>query len=176
MQFSIIAALDNRNGIGIKGGLPWKLPGDMKHFKDVTCGSVKDTANVVIMGRKTWESIPERFRPLSGRINVVLTRNYNLKLPTGVVRCSDFQSIELELDKSEYKNRYGEMFVIGGQQIYEEAIQSSNCRRLYITHVESDFDCDAFFPDFSEYFHRNLVSEHLLENGINYYFAEYLRL
>ena len=86
IPFSLIVAMDSQNGIGKNGQLPWHLPADLKHFKEITC-TVRDPKkqNVVLMGRKTWDSIPEKFRPLPGRINVVLTRHPDLKFPLGVL-------------------------------------------------------------------------------------------
>jgi dihydrofolate reductase/thymidylate synthase len=81
MSFTIVVAYTRRMGIGKDGGLPWRpLKNDMARFKRITMGSLsKDKFNVVIMGRKTWESIPEKFRPLPGRINIVLSRNPDIK-------------------------------------------------------------------------------------------------
>ena len=78
--FSIIVAFDSQYGIGKNGQLPWSLPSDLKHFKEITT-AVTDPAkkNAVIMGRKTWESLPEKFRPLPGRVNMVLSQRGELK-------------------------------------------------------------------------------------------------
>ena len=78
-KFSIIVAADAKNGIGNKGKLPWQIPNEMKYFKEVTTKAKTGFFNAVIMGRKTYESIPTKFRPLKDRLNVVLTTNKNYK-------------------------------------------------------------------------------------------------
>jgi len=92
-SFSIVVAVDSEFGIGKVGTLPWHLPADMKHFKTVTTHNASD--NVVIMGRKTWDSIPEKFRPLSQRLNIVISRQEDLILPQGVLLA---QCLEHALD------------------------------------------------------------------------------
>ena len=78
-RFSVIVAATSSYGIGKDGGIPWRLPGDMKHFKAITNSCAPMKQNAVIMGRVTWESIPSKFRPLPGRMNVVLSRNPDAK-------------------------------------------------------------------------------------------------
>ena len=85
--YNIIVVADFNSGIGKNGMLPWHLPGDMRHFKELTItAQSKSKKNAVIMGRKTWESIPEKFRPLKKRINSVLTRNNATSFPRGVIK------------------------------------------------------------------------------------------
>ena len=75
VNFSLVVAVDSNNGMGRAGALPWHLPGDMKHFKEITTRTESpDKKNVVVMGRKTWESLPGKFQPLPERINVIMTR------------------------------------------------------------------------------------------------------
>ncbi len=127
----LIAAISQNNVIGRKGALPWYLPEDLKHFKALTTG------HIVLMGRKTWESIPEKFRPLPNRTNVVVTRQPEFRVPEGV---RVFSSLEDAL--VEY--RADDVFVIGGEEIYRQTIDHAD--RLEITHVNQDVDGDAFFP------------------------------
>src|SRR5689334_4792565 len=89
--FSIIVAVDEQFGIGRNKLLPWNIPGDMKHFKEITTRSSEGKQNFVIMGRKTWDSIPEKFRPLPGRVNCVLSRDLQMVLPAGVLRKTGLQ-------------------------------------------------------------------------------------
>src|SRR5271169_1690094 len=95
--FSIIVAFDSQYGIGKKGGLAWKLPLDLKHFKEITT-TVADPAkkNAVIMGRKTWESLPPKFQPLPGRVNLVLSKEGGINLPSEVLSS---QSLDEALKK-----------------------------------------------------------------------------
>merc|ERR1719230_798284 len=117
---SVIVAATCRGGIGKDGGLPWKLPGDMAHFKRVTTAGAEDgdqRQNAVVMGRRTWESIPEKFRPLPGRVNVVLTSvadepSFASPYPQGVLVAS---SVASAASKLAARDDIGEIFVIGGQ-------------------------------------------------------------
>ncbi len=176
IPFSLVVAMDAQNGIGKDGRLPWHLPGDLKHFKDVTC-QVKDPTknNLVIMGRKTWESISEKFQPLPKRINCVLTRNKNFNFPEGVIKTGDLPAALSLAENKKLEKQIESIFVIGGAQIFQTAIQSSNCRQLYVTHILQTFPCDAFFPNFTNDFQLAFKSTPCSENGISYYFAEYAR-
>src|SRR3990172_2849902 len=127
MKFSIIAAADKKMGIGIGNKLPWKLAGDLKYFSETTTKASPGKMNAVIMGRKTWESLPEKHRPLAGRLNVVLSRN-ELPLPDGVLRAS---SLDDAFEKLSAPPRHegglrradvDEVFVIGGASLDEQAI------------------------------------------------------
>ena len=133
--FSIVVAVDADLGIGRNNGLPWNLPGDMKHFKEVTSMvTASGLQNLVIMGRKTWESIG---RPLPGRRNIVVSRNANLTL-TGA---------EVAGSLDEALNRLGDIprvFVIGGEQLFTQAFPKAD--QLYITEIDMDVDGgDTFF-------------------------------
>lgn len=169
--FSIVVAVDGKNGIGKAGGLPWHLPADMKHFKNITTHNLSQ--NVVVMGRKTWDSIPPKFRPLPQRLNVVISRQEDLSLPDGVILAKSLNNaIELIEEKG---SRAGETFVIGGGQIFQEAVLSPFCRKIYLTRVENDFSCDTFFPDISRDFTETDRKGPVVENGIPLFFCEYER-
>jgi dihydrofolate reductase len=175
--FSIIAAVDEKLGIGKANALPWRLSGDMQHFKEITIAPADSLQNVVIMGRRTWESLPDKFKPLPGRSNVVLTRNKSMVLPAGVLKFDSLQTALGEFIHRQPKDESfnGDIFVIGGAGVYAEAIENPFCRKLYITHVQQTFDCDAFFPEFHTRFKLINKSSILTENGIKYCFAEYSR-
>ncbi|MFH1287013.1 MAG: dihydrofolate reductase [Candidatus Magasanikbacteria bacterium] len=132
MSLSLIAAIASNNCIGKNNSLPWHMPEDLKHFKELTTGSV------VLMGRNTWESLPEKFRPLPDRKNIVITRNTEYQIPDGVFL---YHSIDDALKAHEGED----IFVIGGAMMYKQTIDLAD--RLYITHVEQDVDGDAFFPE-----------------------------
>jgi dihydrofolate reductase / thymidylate synthase len=171
-DFSIIVAFDSQYGIGKKGQLPWALPSDLKHFKEITT-TVADPAkkNAVIMGRKTWDSLPQKFRPLPGRVNLVLSKEGKLSLPSGVRSSQSLDDALSQLSSSDIEN----IFVIGGAQIYAHAIAHPSCQKLYVTHVQGEYGCDVFFPPISRQFFPISASEHLQENGISFQFSEYLR-
>jgi len=131
---------------------PWRLPGDMAHFKRVTMEPPSpEKQNAVIMGRKTWESIPSKFRPLDGRTNVVLTSTTTAsEYPPHVLVASSLQDATSQLAKVE---NLGRVFVIGGAKVYEESIKSGLVNRVIYTKVSNvpeDAKFDAFFPELKE--------------------------
>jgi dihydrofolate reductase len=128
---TIMAAVARNGCIGKDGRLPWRIPEDMKRYRAITMGKV------VVMGRKTWESIPEKFRPLSGRTNVVVTRQGGYPLPVGVERV-DSLDVALALHADD------DVVINGGGAIYGQAMDRAD--RLDLTHVERDVDGDTFFP------------------------------
>ena len=132
MDINIIVAITDQRVIGNHGKLPWSIPEDLKLFKDIT------NNNTVLMGRKTFESIPEKFRPLPNRNNIVITSKN--QEPSGVDFC---KSIELGIQKAK---SYGKpIFIIGGQSIYKEALPLAT--KLYISHVKYPHEGDIFFPE-----------------------------
>jgi len=133
----MIAAISENKVIGNKGKLPWHIPEDMKRFKELTTG------NIVIMGRKTYESLPEKYRPLPNRINIVVTRNKNYLFKHAFV-CA---SLEEAINKAKEFSK--EIYIIGGAQIFEQSIKYA--AKLYLTIVKGNFEGDAFFPDYSDF-------------------------
>lgn len=137
MKVSLIVAMDLEKGIGKNNDLMWHLPADMKFFKETTSG------HVVIMGRKNYDSIPVKFRPLPNRENVVLTRNTNYSAEG----CLVFNSLEACLEH--YKNETEKtIFIIGGGEIYKKALEINCVDEMYISHVNKIYGADTFFPDF----------------------------
>lgn len=144
-NFSIIAAVDQNLGIGKDGNLPWHIPEDLKYFTQITSKTDSpDLQNAVIMGRRTWESLPQKFKPLPSRINIVLSSNPDLELPDGVLQ---FGSLDDALTALSTSDKVAEVFVIGGAKLYEEAILHPELERIYLTRIEAEFDCDVSFPD-----------------------------
>lgn len=138
MKIIIIAAISNDNAIGRNNDLLWKLPNDMKFFKEKTAGSI------VITGRKNYESIPEKFRPLPNRINIVVTKQKEYDAKGAYV----VATIEEAIQKAKELNIQN-CFVIGGGEIYRQTIELAD--ELYITHVDANFpDADVFFPTINE--------------------------
>ncbi|MCF6276899.1 MAG: dihydrofolate reductase [Candidatus Magasanikbacteria bacterium] len=135
-MIALMSAVSENNCIGVSGDLPWNIPGDMKLFKKYTTG------NVVIMGRKTWESLPEKFRPLPNRKNIIITRQPDYKAPEEVAVYSDIKKA-IQAHKNE------KVFIIGGGEIYKQSIDLADT--LYITKVHRTIDvCDTFFPKIDE--------------------------
>ena len=124
-MIALVVAYSSNRVIGRDGGLPWHLPADLRRFKELTSGGT------VVMGRRTWESIPERFRPLPGRRNVVVSRN-------GCDAPEVFRSLDEALDAA------GDCFVIGGGEVYAQAL--ARAQRVHATEIDADVEGDALFP------------------------------
>lgn len=170
-SFSVVVAVDGNRGIGIQNQLAWHLPEDMQYFKQLTTGeSVTDQQNAVVMGRATYESIPERFRPLPQRRNIVLTRNSEFTVPNAVVTAASLDSALAWA----VQHRCPHIFLIGGAMVYQAALQHSACHKLYITEIDELFECDAFFPEFGNRFHRQKETEwRTSQTGLRYRFTEW---
>jgi dihydrofolate reductase len=130
-EIILIAAVAKNFTIGKENGLPWRLPKDMKFFAETTTG------HTVIMGRKTWESIPLKYRPLPDRSNIVITRTLNT-IEHGV---KVFDDLQKAIDDSN-----GKIFICGGGEIYKQALPLAT--KLILTEVDAEVDGDTFFPDF----------------------------
>ena len=136
MIISIIVAISKNQVIGKNNQLIWHLPKDMKFFMDTTMDTV------VIMGRKNYESIPKKYRPLKNRKNIIITRNKTYKAEG----CTIVNSIDESLKVvNNIENK--EIFVIGGGEIYKKFLEKGLIDRMYITHIDQYFDGDTFFPE-----------------------------
>lgn len=148
MKISIIVAMDEKRGIGKNNGLMWHIPGELPRFKNLT------TDHSVIMGRKTFESIG---KPLPNRTNIIVTQNPTFKAEN----CTLANSIDEAIEIAKTEPGSDEIFIIGGGQIYTQALAKAD--RLYLTLVEGDFGADTFFPDYSMF--RKVISEESYESG-----------
>jgi dihydrofolate reductase len=146
--------------IGKDGVMPWHLPEDLAHFKRLTQGWP------VIMGRKTWDSLPPRFRPLPGRTNIVITRQTGWR-ETGAQRAPSLAHA-LELCKET-----AEVWIIGGAQIYARA--EPLARRVEATEITQDFDGDAYAPVLGTHWTEVARENHTSVNGMAFDFVTYLR-
>lgn len=135
MRISLIAAVAQNRIIGRDGGLPWHLPGDLKHFKTLTFGKP------VVMGRKTFQSIG---RPLPGRPNVVVSRGGMFR-PEGVALCATLDDALDDAERMAYEIGADEIMVIGGERIYRDTLSVAD--RIYLTEVLCEPDGNAFFPE-----------------------------
>lgn len=145
MSIILIAALSRNRCIGKNGTIPWHLPQDMARFKQLTTG------HPVVMGRKTWESLPDQFRPLPNRTNIILTRQADYMLPEGVKR---YRSVE----DAAAAHPNETLFVIGGGEIYAQALPLAD--QLELTHVNQEIDGDAFFPEIDDTWHETMRKDH----------------
>ena len=156
----LIAAVASNGIIGIDNRLPWQLPEDMNHFKTLTTG------HAVIMGRKTWESLPAKFRPLPKRINIVITGNPAYRAAGATVVHSLPDAVAAACGHS--------AFVIGGAEIYAMALPLAE--RLELTEVDATYEGDARFPEFDRSAWQETARErHQSATGLNYAFVTYQR-
>ncbi len=160
-RLALIAAVPRNRVIGRGGQLVWHEGEDQRHFRRVTLGCP------VIMGRKTWDSLPERFRPLPGRRNVVVTRNTAWQA-AGADRAGSLDdALALVADA-------GKVFVIGGAELYALALPRAD--ELVLTEIDADLEGDVFFPDWPRAQFRQLSSEpHVSAAGVGYRFNHYTR-
>lgn len=160
MNLTIIVAVSENNVIGINNQMPWHIPEDLKRFKELTLNCP------VIMGENTFNSLPENFRPLPKRKNIVLS--YDMKDRNGIYIA---RSIEESIELTEGRKSY----IIGGEMVYKQFLPL--VRRLELTRVHKDYEGDAFFPevDFKEW---NLINkqEGLTNDGLEYSFLTYDRI
>lgn len=167
-KLEIVVAADLDNGIGKDNSLPWRIPGDMKFFQSLTTGT-GEHKNAIIVGRKTWESIPEKRRPLKDRLNIILTKQTEIDVPDGVLVCNSLESALEKLESIPHEHCY----IIGGAQIYKEALQHPMLTTIHLTRILQEFDCDAHFPAIDDRFALAAVSDTMEENDIEYRFQRY---
>lgn len=165
-KISIIAAIGKNRELGKNNKLLWHIPEDFKRFKTLTSG------HPIIMGRKTWESLP--IKPLPNRYNIVITRDLGFKINdlgdgeqfaiASSMKEALEESIKYYVSSSKYNQedkihdtKYmihateHEVFIIGGGQIYRQALEKGLVDKLYLTIVDANFDADTFFPDYSQF-------------------------
>ena len=184
---TLIAAVAQNGVIGKGNALPWHLPEDLKHFKQLTTG------HAVIMGRKTWESLPPKFRPLPNRLNIVITRDPAYVAPGATVVHSLEEAVKVGTGPSQADappvggsepllrargaskvSTGGTAFVIGGAELYTHALLRA--QRLELTEIDAAFDGDAHFPTFDRTQWRETKRESgKSESGLGYAFVTYER-
>lgn len=158
---ALIAACARGGVIGIANRLPWHLPEDMKFFRETTRGKP------VIMGRKTWESLPDAFRPLPGRRNIVVSRNPGFEAPGATVVAGLPEALAAAGDVDI-------AFVIGGAELYRQALPLAD--RLLLTEIDRAYEGDAFFPDFDRSTWTETARDaRVAESGLPFAFVTYQR-
>ena len=164
MVVSLIVAVSENNVIGKDNDLIWNFPNDMKYFKDTTKG------HFVIMGRKNFESIPNKYRPLPNRTNVIVTRQNKYQAEGCIV----VHSIEDAIKKAK-KAADTEPFIIGGGEIYQLALKSQLIERIYLTRIHHHYDGDTFFPTLGKEWRLVNSKKHSADNKhiYNYDFEIY---
>ena len=161
MSVQLIYARAANGVIGLNNAMPWHLPEDLAHFKQLTGGSA------VVMGRKTWDSLPERFRPLPGRSNIVVTRQADWQAP-GALRA---QSLEDALAQAAQLST--DVWVMGCAQIYAQALPLADA--VEVTEIAQDFEGDAYAPTLGGEWVEATRSEAVSRTGLPYAFVRYVR-
>ena len=160
MPLHLIYARARNNVIGLQGDLPWHLPEDLAHFKRTTLGQP------VVMGRITWESIPEKFRPLPGRRNVVVSRQSNY--PAAGATVVDSLQAALALFHADEV-----VWLIGGAQLYAQGLPLAS--QVVVTDIDADFEGDAYAPLLSADWQEQSRSTHTSAQGLNYSLVTFKR-
>lgn len=162
MRINLIYARARNGVIGAQDTLPWHLPQDLAHFKRLTAGAP------VMMGRKTWDSLPPRFKPLPGRTNIVVTRQRDWRsegalavdsLEWGCALCAGMAPAPDEL------------WVIGGAQLFAAALPLAT--RAIVTELERDYEGDVFAPELPDYWHETARASHVADDGMRFAFVTY---
>ena len=147
VQVKLIVAVCQGNGIGRDNQLPWRIKTELAHFAKMTKSTIDfSKKNAVVMGRKTWESLPARVRPLKNRINIVLSRQHQSSISDheDVFVCHNYEEALSRVD--DMKDKIESCWIIGGTSVYQEAMNHQRLDKLYITRILKDYDCDTFFP------------------------------
>ncbi|HEU0249276.1 MAG TPA: dihydrofolate reductase [Solirubrobacteraceae bacterium] len=173
---SIVVAYGANLGIGYQGQLPWRLPSDMRRFRELTSGGT------VLMGRKTYESLPDAFRPLPRRRNVVISANPDFdpaqteEVLTAEAGVTEGTSVEVRRSiEAGLAACGGDCFVIGGGSIYEQVL--AQCERVYATIVHASPLSDTYFPELPpEQWRLSERAADIRENGTRFHFATYDRI
>ncbi len=166
MKISMIAAIGQNLVIGKDNDLIWHLPDDMKFFMQKTSG------HHVVMGRKNFESIPEKYRPLPNRVNIIITRQTDYQAEGALVVHSLDESLKIAEEAGEK-----EVFIIGGGEIYSLGLEKADV--LYLTEIHESFDGDAFFPEFDRKNWEETARTHHMKDSRHAYsfdFVTYKRI
>jgi len=143
VKYKMIVAMCGNNGIGYKNSLPWSNSEDLKRFANLTKGNGK---NAIIMGSKTWESLPHK--PLKERYNIVISKSSSIYLGDKM-----FSNIDNVYDFCE-KSKFEDIWIIGGESIYRYFISKHYISEIHITKIPGNFECDTFFPETN---HSNII-------------------
>ena len=160
MDIALIYARAANGVIGKDGTMPWHLPEDLAHFKRLTLG------HPVVMGRKTWDSLPERYRPLPGRTNIVITRQPDWHAD-GVQRASSLR------EALQFCASSDTVWVMGGAQIYAQALPLAH--RVEVTEIAHNVDGDAHAPELGPEWVETTREEHTSASGLPFSFVRYMR-
>lgn len=165
----VIVAVSEHNGIGKNGVMPWSFHKETEHFKKITLEvSSPDQKNAVVMGRTTWYSLPEKFRPLKDRENIVLTFEKDDQIPME-------QKFSLEEAIADLKNnpQIDKIFIIGGASVYRYSLEKIDLDGIYLTKIAKNYDCDTFFPEIPSKYSQIQKLGETIEQGVQIDFLLY---
>ena len=163
MMLSIIVAVSDNHVIGKDNKLIWHMPADMKFFKD------KTTGHYIITGRKNYESIPQKYRPLPGRTNIIVTRQKNYSAPGAIVVNTMQDAFSISKSKGET-----ECFIIGGAEIYNQTIDHVD--KIYLTKIHNTFEGDTYFPELQNDLWKELSRKDCKPDEKNKYSYSFIEL
>ena len=167
-MLNMIVAHCRNGGVGINNTLPWNLKKDLQIFKVLTTGNGN---NSVIMGRKTWESLPNKYKPLPNRKNIVISNK--LKFINNSVPV--FNNLEAAKNYV-LKGGYKENWIIGGSELYKSALDECDLNKIFVTNIDKDFVCDTFFPKLNKYSYFKVdESGDNFENGLKFRYEIYVK-
>lgn len=159
-MITIISSVQKVNlGMGFENDLLWSIPEDLRRFKNLTMG------HPIIMGRRTWGSLPEKYRPLPGRQNIVITSQSEFEAPGAIIVSSIEEAVEKAKELDE------EIFIIGGARVFEESLHLAD--RLILTEIEGEKESDTYFPRFDDLFIKKSEEGPFEHEGIKYWFVNY---
>lgn len=165
MILSHIVAVSENNAIGVKNGLPWNIPEDLKFFKDKTLNSV------IIMGRKTYESLG---RPLPKRTHIVISKTSQPEdFPSGVHLVSSIEEAIKVAKTLGHEKHLQEIFIVGGGEIYKQSLKFVD--KIYLTRIHTEVDADAFYPEIPTSQFKIAEERPSKDDNYSYTFVEYIR-
>ncbi len=165
---NIIVAMCKNRGMGFKNTIPWHLSSDLQRFKYLTTSF--ENKNNVIMGRKTWDSLPNKYKPLPKRKNIIISSKKDIIKQENVIVYND-----INLIKNHYTEINKNTWIIGGTQIYNYALENDLVKSILVTVIDNEFECDVFFPEIPSKFQLKHESPYKLENNIIYKYQQWVK-
>ena len=165
---NIIVAMCKNRGMGFKNTIPWHLSSDLQRFKYLTTSF--ENKNNVIMGRKTWDSLPNKYKPLPKRKNIIISSKKDIIKQENVIVYND-----INLIKNHYTEINKNTWIIGGTQIYNYALENDLVNSILVTIIDNEFECDVFFPKIPSKFQLKYESPYKLENNIIYKYQQWVK-
>ena len=165
---NIIVAMCKNRGIGFQNTIPWHLSADLQRFKYITTSY--ENKNTIIMGRKTWDSLPDKYKPLPKRKNIIISSKKDIIKQKNVIVYND-----INLIKNHYTEINKNTWIIGGTQIYNYALENDLVKSILVTVIDNEFECDVFFPEIPSKFQLKHESPYKLENNIIYKYQQWVK-